>query len=229
MSRERIATDPGKFSKVAGWPVPTTVLEVQRFLGFASYYRRFIRNFAEIAKPLYQLTEQNFPFKWSTECQQCLEELKDRVTTTPVLAYTDYSRPFILDTDASDFGIGAVLAQHDDEGHERVVAFASRTLSKSERRYYVTQRELLAVVVFKQYVRPYLLGREFILRMDHGSLTWLQSFKEPEGQLARWLEKLQEFNFTIVHRPRKSHRTADALSQLPCHQVEKRRISRSAK
>ena len=141
MSREGIATDPGKISKVAGWPVPTTVQEVQRFLGFASYYRRFIRDFAEIAKPLYRLTERNFSFKWTTECQQCLEELKDRLTTTPVLAYPDYSRPFILDTDASDFGIGAVLAQHDDDGHERVVAFASRTLCKSERRYCVTRRD----------------------------------------------------------------------------------------
>ena len=174
---------PWENQKVAGWPVPTMVKEVQRFLGFASYYRRFIRDFAKIAKPLYRLTEQNFPFKWTTEYQQCLEELKDRLTTTPVLAYPDYSRPFILDTDASDFGIGAVLAQHDD-GHECVVAFASRTLSKSERRYCVTERELLAVVVFTQHFRPYLLGREFILCTEHGSLTWLQFLKEPEGQLA---------------------------------------------
>ena len=175
----------------------------------------------EIARPLYWLTERNFPFKWTTECQWCLEELKCRLTTTPVLAYSDYSRPFILDTDVSDFGIGAVLAQCDDDGHERVVAFTSRTLSKTERRYCVTQRELLAVMVFTKHFRPYLLGREFILRTDHGSLTWLQSFKEPEEQLARWLEKLQEFNFTIVHRPGKSHRNADALSQFPCHQCGK--------
>ena len=120
----------------------------------------------QIAKLLYQLTERNFPFKWTTECQQCLEELKDRLTTTPVLAYPDYSRPFILDTDANDFGIGAVLAQHDDDGHECVVAFASRTLSKSERRYCVIRRELLAVVVFTQHFRPCLLGRGFILRTE---------------------------------------------------------------
>ena len=180
VSREGIATDPGKISKVAGWPVPTTVQEVQRFLGFASYYRRFIRDFAEIAKPLYQLTERNFPFKWTAECQRCLEELKCRLTTTPVLAYPDYSRRFILDTDASDFAIGAVLAQHDD-GHERVVAFASRTLSKTERRYCVTRRELLAVVVFTKHFRPYLLGREFILRTDHGSLTWLRPSRNQRG------------------------------------------------
>ena len=99
-----------------------------------------------------------------------------------------------------------------------MVTYASRTLSKAERKYCVTRRELLAVAAFTQYFRPYLLGREFQLRTDLGSLTWLQSFKDPEGQLARWLEKLQELNFTIVHRQGKSHQNADALSRLPCSQ-----------
>ena len=171
-----------------------------------------------MAKPLHRLTERNAHFKWTVECQRAFEDLRGRLTTTPVLAYPDYTKPFILDTDVSDFGIGAVLAQHDEDGQERVVAFASRTLSKAERRYCVTRRELLAVVVFTQHFRPYLLGRELVLRTDHGSLTWLQSFKEPEGQLARWLEKLQEFNFSILHRKGKNHQNADALSRLPCKQ-----------
>ena len=152
-----------------------------------------------MARPLHRLTERNYHFKWTTECRQAFEELKAELTTAPVLAYPDYSRPFILDTDASDSGIGAVLSQYDDNGQECVVAYASRMLSKAERRYCVTRRELLAVVVFTQQFRPYLLGRKFTQRTDHGSLTWLQSFKEPEGQLARWLEKLQELEFTIVH------------------------------
>lgn len=96
--------------------------------------------------------------------------------------------------------------------------YASQTLGKAERRYCVTRRELLAVVTFTQHFRPYLLGRQFTLRTDHGSLIWLQSFKEPEGQLARWLEKLQEYQFTIVHRQGKKHANADALSHLPCTQ-----------
>ena len=218
VSHEGIATDPAKTSKVAQWPTPTTTKEVQKFLGFAGYYRRFIRDFAAMAKPLHRLTERNAHFKWTVECQRAFEDLRGRLTTTPVLAYPDYTKPFILDTDASDFGIGAVLAQRDEDGQERVVAFASRILSKAERRYCVTRRELLAVVVFTQHFRPYLLGREFVLRTDHGSLTWLQSFKEPEGQLARWLEKLQEFNFSILHRKGKNHQNADALSRLPCKQ-----------
>ena len=135
-----------------------------------------------------------------------------------VLVFPDFTKPFLLDTDASNTGIGGVLSQLDEEGKEHVIAFASRILSKSERRYCVTRRELLAVVVFTEQFRPYLLGREFTLRTDHGSLSWLQSFKEPEGQLARWLEKLQEYHFNIVHRPGRKHANADALSWRPCDQ-----------
>ena len=118
----------------------------------------------------------------------------------------------------SDVGIGAVLSQRQKDGSEHVVAYASRILSRPERRYCVTRRELLAVVTFVQHFRPYLLGQEFILRTDHGSLMWLTNFKEPEGQLARWLECLQEFNFETVHRPGKKHGNADALSRRPCSQ-----------
>ena len=113
-----------------------------------------------------------------------------------------------MDTDASDTGIGAVLSQVDENGRERAIAYGSCLLSKQERRYCVTRRELLAVVVFTRQFRPYLLG--------HGSLTWLRNFKEPEGQLARWLERLQELDFRIKHRPGRKHINADALSRLPC-------------
>ena len=120
-----------------------------------------------------------------------------KLTTAPALAYPDYSKPFILDTDTSDFGISALLSQKNDKGRKRVVALASQWLSKAEHRYCVTRRELLAIVVFTQHFRPYmyLLGREFTLCTDHSLLTWLQSFRDPEGQLARWLEKLQQFLF----------------------------------
>ena len=134
------------------------------------------------------------------------------------MAFPDYSRPFILDTDASNTGIGAVLSQVLEGGGERVIAYGSRVLSKQERRYCVTRRELLAVVSFLQHFRPYLLGRPFLIRTDHGSLTWLSNFKEPEGQLARWLECLQEFDFTISHRPGQKHQNADCLSRPPCSQ-----------
>ena len=119
---------------------------------------------------------------------------------------------------AIDSGIGAVLSQVQDDGTERVIAYASQALSKPERQYCVTRRELLAVVYFIQHFRPYLLGNQFTLRTDHGSLKWLRNFKQPEGQLARWLEKLQEYNFSIEHRHGRKHNNADALSRLPCRQ-----------
>ena len=124
----------------------------------------------------------------------------------------------MLDTNASDTGIGAVLSQEDDQGKERVIAYGSRLLSKPEWRCCGTRRELLAVVFFVNKFRPYLLGKHFKLRTDHGALTWLMSFKEPKGHMARWLEKLQEYDFEIKHRSGRKHTNADALSRLPCKQ-----------
>jgi hypothetical protein len=123
----------------------------------------------------------------------------------------------VLDTDASDQAIGAVLSQNID-GHERVIAYASRTLTKCERKYCVTRKELLSVVHFVKYFKHYLYGKEFLVRSDHGSLRWLFQFKNPECQLARWLETLSAFKFKIQHRSGTQHRNADALSRLPCRQ-----------
>ena len=218
VSAEGVATDPAKTDKVAKWPVPKSRREVQQFLGLANYYRRFVHNFAEIARPLHHLTEKTTIFRWTTECQDAFEDLKHRLVSAPILAFPDCSKPFVLDTDASDSGIGAVLSQVQEDSTERVIAYASRALSKPERQYCVTRRELLAVVVFIQHFRPYLLGNQFTLRTDHGSLKWLWNFKQPEGQLARWLEKLQEYNFSIEHRRGRKHNNADALSRLPCRQ-----------
>ena len=137
------------------------------------------------------------------------------------MAYPDYNKPFILDTDASDTGIGAVLSQLDTDGKERVIAYASRTLSKPERRYCVTRRELLGVVYFVRQFKLFLAGQDFTVRTDHGALTWLMNFKDPEGQMARWLETLQQYNFKIVHRRGRLHTNADALSRLPCSQCKR--------
>ena len=131
-----------------------------------------------------------------------------------MLALPDFTQSLVLDTDASNTGLGAVLTQIVN-GKEQVLSYASRTLTRSEQKYCVTRHELLAVI--KKF-RPYLLGRRFTLHMDHGSLTWLQHFKNPEGQLARWLELLQEYDFTIVHRSGKQHVNADSLSRLLCSQ-----------
>lgn len=141
--------------------------------------------------------------------------MKTQPTSAPVLAYPLDSGKFFLDTDATDSGIGAVLSQQQG-GEERVLAYGSRRLSSTEQNYGTTRLELLAVVEFTYHFRQYLLGRPFIVWTDHSNLRWLTRLREPEGQLARWLEKLAEYDFQVLHRPGKHHQNADALSRRLC-------------
>lgn len=224
VSKKGISIDPSKIEAITKWPTPTECREVQQFLGLCNYYRRFIRKCATIAKPLHRLTEKTREFQWTADCEEAFQSLKTKLSTAPILAFPHPGVPFIVDADASNAGIGAVLSQKID-GIERVIAYGSRALTKSERQYCVTRRELLAIVTFLKQFRPYLLGRHFQVRSDHGSLTWLRNFKEPEGQLARWLEQLQEFDFDIIHRPGRLHKDADALSRIPCKQCGRHEIN----
>ena len=219
VSENGISTDPRKVGVVKTWPEPANITELRSFLGFCSYYRRYIEHFAEIAKPLHKLTQKDTNFGWSDSCQQAFETLKYKLVSAPILAHPDFKQSFILDTDASGTSIGAVLSQIQD-GHERVISYASRRLTKSERRYCVTRKELLAVVFFTKYFKHYLLGRKFLIRTDHSSLRWLLNFKNPDGQMARWLEILYEFDMDIQHRPGTKHGNADSLSRMPCRQCE---------
>ena len=143
--------------------------------------------------------------------------LKQSLVNPPVLSYPLFKHPFILDVDASGNGLGAVLSQRNLD-KEEVIAYASRVLTKQERKYCTTRKELLALVWGVRYFKPYLYGRSFTAHTDHGSLTWLKSFKEPEGQLARWLQVLEQFDFEVIHRPGVQHLNADALSRGPCRQ-----------
>ena len=138
ISHDGVATDPEKTAKVAEWPTPNCRRKVQQFLGFVNYDRRFIKNFAELARPLHRLTKRNSCFIWSEACQEAFNELRLCLCSAPVLAYLDFSRPFLLDTDASDVGIGGVLSQVDGEGREHIIAYGSWLLTKSERQYCVT-------------------------------------------------------------------------------------------
>jgi len=213
-SASGVAPDPAKFSVIKTWPTPRSATDVRRFVGLASYYRRFIPKFAEIADPLHGLTKKKVPFSWTGECQAAFEKLQDYLVTAPILQYPDPSLPFVLDTDASNVGIGAVLSQICN-GQERVIGYASRSLSKSQRKYGTPRKEMFAVVHFTNHFRHYLLGAPFILRTDHRSLIWLDSFRDTDGLLARWLEKLSAFQYSVLHRPGSSHGNADALSRLP--------------
>ncbi|GBM36622.1 Retrovirus-related Pol polyprotein from transposon 297 [Araneus ventricosus] len=172
-------------------------------------------NFSAIARSLHKLTEARSNFNWTEECEKSFNSLKQALITSPVLTYPLTDKEFILDTDASNEGIGAVLSQKIGN-EECVIAYFSKSLGKPERNYCVTRKELLAIVKSIAHFHHYLYGRKFLLRTDHASLRWLLNFREPEGQIARWIQRLQEYDFEIQHRKGTSHGNADALSRRPC-------------
>ena len=206
--------DPSKCEAVKSIARPRCVKEVRQFLGLTSYYRRFVKGYSDIARPLYDLTKADVKWNWDVNCEDAFATLKEKLTTAPVLAYPDVNGgEFILDCDASNSGIGAVLSQL-QSGAEKVIAYSSRTLSEAEQKYCVTRKEMLSVVFFTKYFRHYLLGRRFTIKTDHSSLRWLSQFKEPDGQVHRWLEQLSQFDYSIVHRPGLKHGNADFLSRV---------------
>ncbi|UYV64922.1 K02A2.6-like [Cordylochernes scorpioides] len=215
VSTEGIRTSDDKISAIKNWPEPRDKHELRSFLGLCTYYRRFVEGYADIAAPLHRLTEARASFHWNEECDKAFRALKRSLCSSPILAYPQPGTNFILDTDASNLGIGAVLSQVQDED-ERVIEFFSRVLTKAERNYCATRKELLAIIKAVEHFHKYLYGQNFLIRTDHAALTWLLRMKNPEGQVARWLEKLQQYHFQIKHRPGRKHNNADALSRRPC-------------
>ena len=193
---------------IKDWLIPKTATEIRQFLGLASYYRRYIQQFADIATPLHYLTEKTATFVWTEECQKAFQRLKG-LSQAPVICYPSLIKDFESQTDASAVGLGAILEQ---DGH--VVAYASRSLTQAERQYSVIERECLAVLYAVKQFRHYLLGRAFVLHTDHQPLQWL-SAQKMEGRLCRWALALQEFDFTIKYRRGSSDANADALSHVP--------------
>ena len=212
ISCDGVKVTEDKIWTITEWPIPKNKTDVESFLGFMNYHRDFIPNFSHVAECLYQLTGKKTPFDWTEERFQAFQELKGLATSDMVLAYPIPGEPFILDTDASDRAIGAVLSQVQDGG-ERPISFGSKVLTPAQRRYCTTRKELLAVIAFTRQYRHYLLGNQFTVHTDHHSLVWLMRFRNLEGQLARWLEELSQYTFQLIHRPGKLHVNADALSR----------------
>jgi len=215
VSGNGIATDPEKIRAVKEWPLPAFTRELRGFLGLAGYYRRFIADFASMAKPLHAMTGKGKKFCWTPEAGEAFQTLKGALTSAPVLVMPTDSDELVVDADASFGAIGCVLSQR-QEGQEKVIAYASRCLDRREVNYCVTRKELLSIVYSLRHWKQYLLGRRFVIRTDHSALTWLRRTPDPIGQQARWLEIMEEFDFVIEHRPGQRHGNADALSRRPC-------------
>ena len=203
---------------------PKDVKEIQQFLGICNYYRRFIKDYAKVAKALFYLLKKETPFVWNDEQENAFKELKNRLVSYPILRQPDFSKPFLIFTDASNYAIGAVLAQTDDDKHEYVVAYASRLMKGAEINYGITEKECFAVVWTVKQFRNYLFGTEFKIITDHSALAWLMAIKEPTGRLARWAIYLQAYTFTLVHRSGIIHSNADTLSRPPIEQINSIRI-----
>lgn len=215
---EGVHTDPEKVKKIAEWAVPKSVHDIRIFTGLTSYYRAFIPDYAKRSSCLHDLTKKAAEWKWGKEEQEAFDYLKSVLSKEIALSFpVKNGGVFILDTDACNTAIGAALHQVQD-GKEKLLRFGSRCLSSAERNYCTTRKELWAVVFFLHYFRHYLLGDgvKVVVRTDHGSLQWLKNFKDPADQVARWLEKISVFDWSIQHRPGVKHSNADALSRRPC-------------
>ena len=213
-----IRPNPQKLDAVRNWERPKTVTQVRSFTAFCNYYRKFVKNFAEVAKPLYALTSKAVKFTWNEEHEEAFQLLKMRLLQAPILSFPNFSYPFVIDTDASETALGAVLSQVIG-GEERPVAFESRVLTKTEVNYATTKREALGIVQAMQWFRPYIYGTQCIVGTDHASLQWL--FRQnADGLTFRMIQKMQEYDYRIVHRPGEKHNNADGLSRRPNEKPE---------
>ena len=231
VDKNGITPDPEKVEAIKNYPRPETVQELQSFIGLASYYRRFIPDFGNISHHLIMQTttkrvtksnpenikppKPSDKISWGPDELLAFETLKTKLTTEPVLlVHPDFDKEFLIFCDASDFGVGCVLSQLQDDGSEKVVAYASRHLNESERKYPAIEREALAVVFGIKKFRHYLLDNPFTIISDHRPLQWLHTFKDTNGRVGRWSVDLSSMKYTVKYRPGRIHQNADCLSRI---------------
>ncbi|GJX85045.1 reverse transcriptase domain-containing protein [Tanacetum coccineum] len=213
ISKKGIEVDKAKIDVIAKLPHPTTVKGIRSFLGHAGFYRRFIKDFSKISRPMTHLLEKNTPFIFSEECIQAFQTLKKKLTEAPILIAPDWDQPFELMCDASDYAIGAVLGQR-IEKHFRPIHYASKTMTEAESNYTTTEKEMLAVVYAFEKFRSYLIMNKSIVYTDHSALKYLFAKKDAKARLLRWVLLLQEFDFKVVDTKGAENLAADHLSRL---------------
>lgn len=213
VTTEGIKPNPDKIHAIKNFPIPKTQKDIRTFLGLLGYYRKFIKDFARLVKPMTVCLKKGRSVELTENYIKTFQTCKHILTNDPILQYPDFTKPFILTTDASNVALGAILSQG-NIGSDRPICFASRTLSDSETNYSTIEKELLAIVWATKYFRPYLFGRKFQIVTDHRPLTWLMSLKEPNSKLIRWRLKLEEYDYTIIYKKGKRNTNADALSRI---------------
>ncbi|CAB0040695.1 unnamed protein product [Trichogramma brassicae] len=214
VSERGVEMDPKKIEVMTNFLRPKTVRNVRQFLGMAGYYRRFIQGFSKIAKPLHDMTKKGVKFEWTSKQETSFKTLKTCLTTTQILIFPDFSKPFTLTTDSSDLAIGAVLSQERD-GFDHPIGYLSRVLNEAEVNYSTTEKECLATLYAMYHYRPYLLGQPFTLVADHEPLNWMHNRKDPGQKLMRWMFKFTDYQYTFKYRPGKENVVANCLSRNP--------------
>ena len=211
----QVKPEQSKLEAVKRFPIPLTKKDVRSFLGLTGYYRRFIANYASLVAPLTDLTRNTAPtqVEWTSNCEKVFQELKMQLCSVPVIRTPDFKVPFILQTDASDCGIGGVLSQLDASGEEHPVAYFSRKLVPREKNYATIEKECLSIKAAIQNFRVYLFGAKFTVVTDHRALKWLNTMKDNNPRLTRWYLFLQPYQFEVEHRSGKLNGNADALSR----------------
>ncbi|XP_078239157.1 uncharacterized protein LOC144585831 [Pogona vitticeps] len=206
-----------KIEAVRDWPRPNTKKKVKSFLGLVGYYRKFIPRFSEIAAPLTDLTRKKADDRipWTSDCEAAFQRLKEALINYPVLRAPDFDREFIIYTNASNSGVGAVLCQEDENGDQHPVSYLSRKLQKGERHLATVEKECLAIVYAIQKAKPYIWGRHFVLCTDHSPLQWLKTMKTHNSKLMRWALNLQDYDFEVKVVRGSVNCVADALSRRP--------------
>ncbi|GJV94164.1 reverse transcriptase domain-containing protein [Tanacetum coccineum] len=213
ISKKGIEVDKAKIDVIAKLPHPTTVKGIRSFLGHAGFYRRFIKDFSKISRPMTHLLEKNTPFIFSEECIQAFQTLKKKLTEAPILIAPNWDQPFELMCDASDYAIGAVLGQR-IEKHFRPIHYASKTMTEAESNYTTTEKEMLVVVYAFEKFRSYLIMNKSIVYTDHSALKYLFAKKDAKARLLRWVLLLQEFDFKVIDTKGAENYAADHLSRL---------------
>ena len=216
---EGVKPDPEKQLAVEKFPTPRTVRDVRSFLGLSSYYRRFVKSYASIAKPLNQLLKKDQPFVWTKECQIAFETLKNKLISPPIMSHFVPGLDIILYTDACKVAIGAILSQVKDD-KEFVVAYISKSLDERQQKYSVCELEALAIVWALQKLRHYLYGVHFVIKTDNIALCYLMKIKNQNGRLARWSLTLQSYDFTIEYKSGKTHTNCDCISRYPYEKAD---------
>lgn len=215
-----VKPNPDKVIAIQKFPLPQNTKQLKGFLGLLGYYRRFIKDFARLTKPLTKCLKKDATINIKDpEYVSCFNMCRNLLMNEPILRYPDFSEQFILTTDASNFAIGGVLSQG-TPGKDLPVAYCSRTLNQSEIGYSTIEKELLAIVYSTKYFRPYLYGRKFKIYTDHKPLQWLFSLKEPNSKLLRWRLKLEEYEYEILYKKGSLNKNADALSRIEINMKE---------